>query len=381
MADTPGTGYFNVHKYAEEIPASSDEETSFYAGSSYVSPSDVLADPDSGQALVVSFKHEASGQSVFFKAFITTLNESYSSDWTEEAVYGRTDPIQLFKQTTRRISLALKIPAETVGEAYDNLGRVSALTQFLYPNYTKVGTAQTIAQGPVVRMKVMNLIQKGDTAPVPSADGSTDQAANSAFTTYKSSPDSSKGLMGVITSLNINHNLESTDIGVFTHKANTIFSSNIDVSIDFTVLHEATLGWSGDSFSQPLFPYGVVPMSVDASAAASGRLGVSREGTPVDPDAEKNEQQRLAALKRYATLGGKARMKKDLIWLQKMNGKDPDSLSNQQRTNMAYLSQTLEGAGVGSMTLTHKDTGSKISKRMCGAQRDVAGAAYDEFIP
>ena len=372
MADTPGAGYFNVHKYAD---SAGDGEQTSYAGSNYVSPSDVLADPESGQALVVSFKHEASGQSVFFKAFITTLNESYSSDWTEETVYGRTDPIQLFKQTTRRISLALKIPAETVGEAYDNLGRVSALTQFLYPSYTQVGRAQTIAQGPVMRMKVMNLIQKGDTSPTPSAEGSTDQAANSSFTTYKSSADSSKGLMGVITSLNINHNLESNDIGIFTHKQNTIFSSNIDVSLDFTVLHEKTLGWGGDTFSQPLFPYGVTPMSVDAMAEASARLGVSREGTPVDPDAERNEQQRQAALKRYATLGGEARMKKDLVWLNKMNAKDPGDVTEAQRTNMEYLSQTLEGAGVAPEIM---DWGS--GRGYNRALRGVAGDYYDEFI-
>ena len=150
---------------------------------------------------------------------------------------------------------------------------------------------------------------------------------------------------------------------------------NIDVSIDFTVLHEKTLGWGGNTFSQPLFPYGVAPMSVDAAAEAAGRLASAREGTPVDPDAERNEQQRQAALRRYATLGGKARMKKDLVWLNKMNAKEPGDVTEAQRTNMAYLSQTLEGAGVAPdlMDIGH---GGGYNRALRGA----AGEYYDEFI-
>jgi hypothetical protein len=367
MADTPGTGYFNVHKYADQA---SDGATG-PVGSNYVSPSDVLADPESGQALVVSFKHEPSGQSVFFKAFVSTLNESYSSDWTEEVVFGRTDPIQLFKQTTRRITLGLKVPAETVGEAYDNLGRISSLTQFLYPNYASAGYAQTIAQGPVLRLKVMNLIQKGTGAPKPPEPKDGEQPApNAAFKTYKSSADSSQGLMGVITSLSINHNLESTDIGVFTHQSNTVFSSMIEVNVDFTVLHESTLGWNGDSFTQPLFPYGVKPMSVDAAAAASARLGASRTQDPDDPDAARNEQQRQAALRRYATMGGKARLKKDLIWMNKMQNKDEADLTERQKANMEYLKQTIGGvAGVAAHDVDLSGDMSKKDMRSWGSDR------------
>ena len=337
MADEPNPGYFNVHKYADQ---GADGATA--SDVSYVSPSDVMADASSGQALIVSFRHEPSRTSVFFKAFITTLNESYNSDWTEEAVFGRTDPIQLFKQTTRRISLSLKVPAETIGEAYDNLGRISSLTQFLYPNYTQVGTAQSIAQGPVVRLKVMNLIQNAaNSAPPPPDSGGDKPAPNAAFKSYKSSADSAQGLMGVITSLSINHNLEMPDIGIFTHATNTIFSSMIEISLDFTVLHENRLGWTKTKFDQPLFPYGVSPMSVEGEDAV--RVGQAKEGVPEkDP---KTEQQRLAALKRYATLGGKARMKKDLIWLNKMSAKDESTLSAQQKANMAHLSETLQGAG------------------------------------
>ena len=373
MADIPETGYFNVHKYADQA---ADGATA--TGTSYVSPADVMADASAGQALVVSFRHEPSGQSVFFKAFITTLNESYSSDWAEEAVFGRTDPIQLFKQTSRRITLGLKVPAETIGEAYDNLGRISSLTHFLYPNYTKVGQyghADTIAQGPVLRMKVMNLIQKTPAAPA-STDGET-PAANASFKSYKSSANASEGLMGVITSLSINHNLENADIGIFTHQSNTIFSSMIEVNIDFVVLHESTLGWNGSEFSQPTFPYGVKVMSVADAAAAQGRLDSSRTTTTEDPNAAQNEQQRQAALRRYATLGGKARMKKDLVFLAKMSEKmvAGEELTARQQANVDYLSDTLTGAGIDDHLegAWWEDDKSDL--------RDAAGAAYEDFIP
>ena len=42
---------------------------------------------------VLSFYHLPSESDVFFKAFITTFQESYTSDWNEEKVFGRTDDI------------------------------------------------------------------------------------------------------------------------------------------------------------------------------------------------------------------------------------------------------------------------------------------------
>ena len=49
--------------------------------------------------MAVSFHHVPSEQNIYFKAFITAFTETYSSDWNEEVVYGRADPIVLFKNT------------------------------------------------------------------------------------------------------------------------------------------------------------------------------------------------------------------------------------------------------------------------------------------
>ena len=132
--------------------------------SNYVDGSDALANA----GFVVSFYHIPSGKSVFFKAFVTTLSENFTSDWKPSPVFGRTDPIYSFGNTSRSITLAFKVPAGSEGEAYENLGRVQLLTQFLYPAYSSTARpdAQLITQGPLVRMKVMNLVQKQD-APEP----------------------------------------------------------------------------------------------------------------------------------------------------------------------------------------------------------------------
>ena len=308
MSENAPPGYFNVHKYAD--PREEAGRTTF------VSPSDSIASSE-GHAMVVSFRHEPSGRRVFFKAFISSLNESFSSEWTEEVVYGRTDPIQIFKSTTRRISLGLKVPAESFGEAYDNLGRVAQLTQFLYPNYTAHGSGMVPSQGPMLRLKVMNLIAKSD--PTGAA---TD------YSSYKSTPDPAKGLLGSITSLTINHSLENSDVTTFAKDGNTVLPGLIELSIDFTAMHDETLGWDKDKFNDESFPYGVTLMGADAAAAELKNLAdeialsMDPKPDPEESEASHAEQARLAALKRYGTKTGLFRrnpaktLNRDIEWLK-----------------------------------------------------------------
>ncbi len=381
-------GYFNVHKYSTVSAAGSTA-----TDTNYVSPADVLAGL---QHMVVSFLHVPTGRSVFFKAFITSLVESYNSDWTEESVYGRTDPIQMFKQTTRRIDLGLKVPAETVGEAYDNLARVGTLTQFLYPNYDSVGTADTITQGPVLRMKVMNLIRKSPSLVSDGVDGADGAVASpsGSLDAYASSVDANRGLMGIITSLNIAHNLENNDIGIIQHKENTIFSTMIDVNLSFTVLHEEVLGWDKDgSFATPGFPYGAVTMTPEDADEAYKKLSSAR-APKVSADDDLNEQAIMLAKKRYLTMGGKARLKKDLQWIASVNEKktelaklkasngDADKIAKLEKQiassqgNYDYISTTLEGAG----SWDKADVSETTLGNMSGADAKETGKSAGDWI-
>ena len=158
--------------------------------------------------------HDPSGRQVYFKAFITSFNETYSSNFTPNEAFGRTDPIYQYKNTTRKITLAFKAPAASESEAFENLGKISALEQMLYPSYSEVDSATTLAQAPLIRIKVMNLLSKTYELGPPSTyeiEKLTEKGVSPRdvlYNSYTSGGDqAASGLLGVIESLSVNHNL------------------------------------------------------------------------------------------------------------------------------------------------------------------------------
>tara|TARA_Y100000310_G_scaffold16360_2_gene16329 strand:- start:5654 stop:6820 length:1167 start_codon:yes stop_codon:yes gene_type:complete len=205
------------------------------------------ADAMANKGFVVGFHHVPSGKEVYLKAFITAYNETFSPDWAEEKVYGRADPIYLFKQTTRVITVGIKVPAASAGEAFENLAKIQSLTQFLYPTYTDVQSASTIAQSPLIRLQVMNLAQNQGFSPVGAVG----------FGTKLHVADAAHGLLGVLRNLSIVHNLEGQD-GVIEYEGGGVLPKLIDINFDFAVIHEHALGWDEENnFANPAFPYGV----------------------------------------------------------------------------------------------------------------------------
>jgi hypothetical protein len=180
--------------------------------------------------------------SVDFYAFITAFNDSLSSNWTEEQVYGRQDPIGTFQNTSRKISLSFDLPAANLAEAKGNLTKVNKVKQFMYPAYYKnpnnpeataiTRNALSLAKSPLVRLKFANLIQNGDGA----------------------------GLLGWIGSFSATPII---DMGMFNEgkeKDGKFFPKVYNVSLDFTPQHEYDLGWNStggkpvdDKFTK--FPY------------------------------------------------------------------------------------------------------------------------------
>ena len=232
---------FNSQRYEDELTVSN-----------LIDGTDALAN----RGLVIGFHHVPSETEVYFKAFITAFNESYSSEWASESVYGRVDPIYMFKNTKRSVTLAFKVPCSTVGEGYDNLAKVQTLLQFLYPSYADVNSATTITQSPLVRIQLMNLLSK-----VEPGGGSSETNARQLAASYTSTSDASAGLLGVINNLAVNHNLENPEIGVIEKDASTILPKMIEINLDFGVIHEEDLGWKGNSFMSKLFPYNAQQMT------------------------------------------------------------------------------------------------------------------------
>ena len=232
--------------------------------------------------MVVSFYHVPSGKSVYFKAFITAFNETYSCDWGREAVFGRVDPIYLFKQTDKRISLALAVPAASDSEGYENLGKVQMLSQFLYPSYTDTGNALSIGQSPLVKIKVMDLLQN--------AQGSVDSNASAwaMMTDYKSSNEAESGQLGVINSLTVNHNLDRADAGVIERAPNTILPKHIELNLEFSPIHEGPLGWKDEKSQNELFPYGVSLFSGEMKKDQAGNPIIAAATPPAPNDADQD---------------------------------------------------------------------------------------------
>jgi len=194
----------------------------------------------------ISFKHLDSDQTVYFKAFITNLVETFSAGWTPESIYGRVDPVPIYAQTQRSISLNLTVPADSIGEAYENLGRVQKLVQFLYPSYVSNGDeSRTITKSPLIRLKAMNLVSKGST---PSAKG---ESPSQYYDEYTSDAHPDQGLLGFVNGLTVMHNLEN-DAGVFEKAQNTVLTKQIDISLTFMPIHEQNPSAEGSTF-----PYNV----------------------------------------------------------------------------------------------------------------------------
>ena len=203
----------------------------------FADQSDILKNKR-GQFL--QFTHVPTGAEVDFKAFLTSFSDSYQSQWTNEPAYGKMDGIHTFQATSRAINIGFSVPAASVEESVANLQKISALINMLYPVFEGPKGSQTIKSAPLIKLKFMNWVSNA------AVDGS--------------------GLLGKLDGVTYAPNME---VGVF-QIGKSIYPKRYDVSINYTVIHEETLGWSVEEFPQPdgstlsayntqnaLFPYGV----------------------------------------------------------------------------------------------------------------------------
>ena len=246
-----------------------------------------------------SFHHLISQKNLKFKAYLSSFNESYTSDYAAEPVFGRSDPIYAFRSTTRSIALSFKAVASSIQEGYENLAKVQVLSQFLYPAYTEDNSATTISQAPLIRLKMMNFVNDAKQLTPPSTTGNEgDIRASTVYSSYKVSTEPKDGLLGVITSMTVMHNLES-DAGVFEKTDGTVIPKHIEVTISFSPIHEHTLGWNENKeFYENSFPYGTAlaregaeagdpppEESVQVSDAQAADNDVAAENAITDPAA------------------------------------------------------------------------------------------------
>ena len=354
---------FDTQRYKATVVTGSrttDREGRGTAVSSYNPASDAIANQAEA---VISFQHVPTGKDVYFKAFITTFSDSLSPSYTEETVFGRTDPIYTFKNTTRNISLNWKVPAASTSEAYENLGKAQTLAQFVYPNYADLGSAGdvnalTISQTPLIRLKVMNLLtnnqKSSNKKDDPVGSGDAGNTPTNKLVEYKSNSDSSNGALGVIKSMTIVHNIENHDIGVLQTAPNTILPKLIEINMSFDVIHEDTLGWQQNKFTNKGFPYEV---KLEDEISREDLEKIATFDTLVDQRKEQRkavalaEQDILNAQARYGTFGGEARKALDAKRIKNLKGKE--KLNQRQKDRLEHLESVQRGQ-------QHVDVGNSV---------------------
>ena len=194
--------------------------------------------------LYLSIFHLPSKLETNLKAFITTYNENYTSNWNQEMVFGRNDPIATFKDTNREITIAVDIPAASAQEAKSNLGKCNRIIQYLYPAYQQANRANSIAKPPLVRVRFANLIKRANAGDSPSAREG--------------------GLLGFITSLSFTPDFD--EAGAYDTGVAALFPKKISLNMSFKPLHEHDLGWGDDiGFNDQdnvNFPFGLTDLQV-----------------------------------------------------------------------------------------------------------------------
>ena len=84
---------------------------------------------------------------VSFHAFLSSLTDEYTVNRTETEGYGRIDPVQTYKSTTRSIGFSFHIVA-TSQEDFDEMWfKINKLTTLAYPQWTKGVTLQDSESG------------------------------------------------------------------------------------------------------------------------------------------------------------------------------------------------------------------------------------------
>lgn len=171
----------------------------------------------------IEWFHVPTGKVVKFKSILIDFTDSFTSNWNQEEVYGRMDPMSTFTNTRRSISLGWVVPAASIEEARQNMQKTALLTSMLYPSYDTnksalLGGATSIAAAPLFKLKVVNLASSG-------AGGVK-----------------TNGLLGTCSGFDFAPDL---DVGFF-DSPNELLPKLFELSCTFDVIHQHPLGWTNE---------------------------------------------------------------------------------------------------------------------------------------
>jgi len=203
--------------------------------------------------------HVPTKKQVEFSAFLKSFNDTYKSEWNQQPVMGRMDPVATFKRTSRVISFSFTVPSENLGVAKSNQEKIRKLSTFLYPVYKQQNIAAPPQRNavtkegvpPNVEGKTLELYQTLKQATtleqqlglrqnvaIMSASPIVSIKFANFITDSKGEP-----LYGYLDGLKIN---PQTDDGYFLDSTG-VFPRTYLVDLNFNVIHNEPLGWTIDN--------------------------------------------------------------------------------------------------------------------------------------
>jgi hypothetical protein len=187
--------------------------------------------------MTIEFFHLPSNKSIKFKAFLTSWDDKFTSQYNSEDVYGRNDRILTFQGTYREIAISWDVVAHSVDEGMENLARTSALAQFLYPAYKMESLGFSIEGGTVQNLKV-GTMTKAPLVKVRFGNLIVDSMGDIDAPTAAES-----GLLCALDGLQITTDLD----GGFFDGTGIATPKILKLSTNLQVLHQHTLGWDNGS--------------------------------------------------------------------------------------------------------------------------------------
>jgi len=158
-------------------------------------------------------KHVATGYEYRFNGVLRVFSESFTSDWNEESVFGRMDPILAFKGTRRTLSLELLIGGSGV-KAAGLVKQAESLPVLMYPTYSDKSGALSIKDPPLVRIFAEGFILAKDNV----------------------------GLLCAIKNISVDRG-ESFHESAGTTRPSTLEANKVILKMDLIPLHEYDIGW------------------------------------------------------------------------------------------------------------------------------------------
>jgi len=195
------------------------------------------------EPLHIKLRRTANSKDITIPVEDLTLRQTFNPEYSSETVYGRMDPIPVYKQTGRTMSIGFACRAhhaiDGAGGVINNVRNINLLTQLLYPAYFTTGYTlnndplAVLGAPPFFRIKYGSYI--GSYSSYGDIDGPL-----------------SSGLTGYITGFN--HDLGTIAKNVAFGKqgsddAYRALPREIKVSFTFTVVHDQLVGWYNDQFS------------------------------------------------------------------------------------------------------------------------------------